>query len=468
MSKRSLRHLNDVAVEIAPPKLAFGKWILPKCETTLEGLPLNLFLVVPEDIISVIMSKISKAHMNILSCSCKFLYNSISQIVKKLDLRQYFHIDSTTKIEGSLSRYVNLSELYMGNGKLKMTTSFPKILFSLNLRVFSAPNLGLTNYFLIRIAAGLPELEVLNIAGNKTNMKVMWLLTKLTNLKSLDISYSNGLANSDIGECLSQFKLLRELSLAGIPLKNFDASSLASLENLRSLNASETTMKPLFASLSLTNLTFLNFIPAGRPIELPDTLDTLDVDIGTFYYIPPGKIGTLCIRKLNDFVDDLLSMTERSSVKTLELRQFKIMINVFLSGVTFLLKRMPNVTTLLLDLYWDDQIGKFDDNLHLFFTSIKSFENLKNLYLRVEITTHNKGAVQMIWQALISVIIQQRTQLILSQFETGIAIIFREGCHKTGKSLICRYDGKWWTTKRFLRIDEKVAIPGNTSNLRNK
>lgn len=376
MSKRSHRYINDI-IEKKGTNPSIDKWIINE-EPSLEGLPLNLFLIVPDDVISVILSQISRAHMNVLSCVCKFLCNSVSQIVKKLDLRLYFHIDSTSKIEGSLARYVNLSELYLGNGTLKMSASFPKILFSLNLRVFSAPNSGLTLKFLLKIAAGLPELEVLNISGNKTTMKVMWSLSKLSNLKSLDISNSAQLSNAtDLATCLCCFKQLKELSLAGIPLQNFDVASIASLDNLRSLNVSETTMKPLFSSLPITDLTFLNFNPVGRPIELPGSLESLDVDIGTFYFIPSGSVETLCIRKLNDFVDDLLSMTERTNVKTLELRQFKIMINIFLSGVTFLLKRMPSVTTLLLDLYWDDQIGKFDENLQLFFTSIKSFDTLK-------------------------------------------------------------------------------------------
>lgn len=75
----------------------------------------------------------------------------------------------------------------------------------------------------------------------------------------------------------------------------------------------------------------------------------------------------------------------------------------------------------------------------------------------------------MIWQALISVIAQQRTQAILSQYSAGIAIILRDGCPTTGKSLICRYINgrKWWTTKRFLPPDELVPIPG-ASNLRNQ
>jgi hypothetical protein len=55
------------------------------------------------------------------------------------------------------------------------------------------------------------------------------------------------------------------------------------------------------------------------------------------------------------------------------------------------------------------------------------------------------------------------------RLDSGIVIVFREGCFKTGKSLICRYvNGRWWTTKMFLRADEKVPIPGNKMNLRNK
>jgi hypothetical protein len=44
-----------------------------------------------------------------------------------------------------------------------------------------------------------------------------------------------------------------------------------------------------------------------------------------------------------------------------------------------------------LDLAWDDGIGKFDENLLLFFTTIKTFETIKTLNLRINITTQNKG-----------------------------------------------------------------------------
>jgi len=178
---------------------------------------------------------------------------------------------------------------------------------------------------------------------------------------------------------------------------------------------------------------------------------------------------TICIRKLNDFVDDLLSMTERTPVKRLELRQFKIVVNIFLSGVKYLLKRMPSVTSVLLDLSWGDGVGRFDDNLCQFITSLKYFGHVKEVYLRVEMSTQNRTSLSIIWQALLSVIIQQRTKAILSQFEAGIVLILREGCIRTGKSIICRYyKGKWWTRKRDLKPGEKVPIPGNITNIRNK
>jgi len=353
-----------------------------------------------------------------------------------------------------------------------MNASFQKALFNVNLKSFSAPNSGLSLSFLNKLAGGFPNLESLNISRNKTNIKTLSSLSNLTRLNYLDISYSQELKNgpkSELSDCLRRFSSLKTLSLAGIPLPEFDVASLSSLQNLKSLNISDTAVKPFLASLHLTSLTFLNFAPISRPIEFPDSLKTLDIDIGTFYYVPPANVETLCIRKLNDFVDDLLSMTERVKVRCLELRQFKIMVNVFMSGVSYLIKRMPSVDTLLLDLAWDDGIGKFDDNLHLFFTSIKMFENIKKLNLRIDITTQMKGAVSIIWQALVSVIIQQRILAIVSQFDAGVVIIFREGCAKTGKSLICRYlNGKWGTTKRRLRADEKVPIPGDYDNIRNK
>jgi hypothetical protein len=142
------------------------------------------------------------------------------------------------------------------------------------------------------------------------------------------------------------------LSIAGIELNDFNSTSLLRLTNLHTLNASDTFMRPQFSQLHLTSLTFLNFTPVPRPIELPTTLKTLDVDIGTFYSVPSGNVETLCVRKLNDFVDDLLSMTERKMVKTLELRQFKIVISVFMSGVTYLLKRMPYVEVCLLSFIY--------------------------------------------------------------------------------------------------------------------
>jgi len=431
----------------------------------------NVFSSIPEDVISIIMSQVAhRAYMNVLSCVCQSLYDSISRIVLKLDLRQYFEI-SAAKIESSLLRYKNLNELHFGNTKLKMSATFLKALFGLNLKSFSAPNSGLTLSFLSKLAAGFPNLESLNISGNKTNIKTLSSLSSLTRLNYLDVSYSQQLKNSqkELGECLRKFKPLKTLSLAGIPLPDFDVTALSALVNLNTLNLSDTTVKPFLATLHLTSLTFLNFAPISRPIEFPDSLKTLDIDIGTFYYVPPANVETLCIRKLNDFVDDLLSMTERSKVKCLELRQFKIMVNVFMSGVSYLLKRMPSVDTLLLDLAWDDGIGKFDDNLHLFFTSIKQFDHIKKLNLRIDITTQLKNSVSIIWQALVSVIIQQRILAIVSHFDAGVVIVFREGCAKTGKSLICRYsNGKWGTTKRHLRADEKIPIPGNYDNIRNK
>lgn len=431
----------------------------------------NVFSSIPEDVISIIMSQVAqRAYMNVLSCVCKSLYNSITHIVLKLDLRQYFEI-STAKIEASLMRFKSLNELHFGSTKLKMSASFMKTLFALNLKSFSAPNSSLSLSFLSKLASGFPNLEYLNISGNKTNLKTMASLSTLARLNYLDVSYSPELRNGqrELSDCLRKFSGLKTLSLAGIPLPDFEIASLSTLVNLNSINLSDTTVKPFLASLHLTSLTFLNFAPITRPIEFPDTLKTLDIDIGTFYYVPPANVETLCIRKLNDFVDDLLSMTERAKVRTLELRQFKIMVNVFMSGVSYLLKRMPSVDTLLLDLAWDDGIGKFDDNLHLFFTSIKQFDNIKKLNLRIDITTQAKNALSIIWQALVSVIIQQRILAIVSQFDAGVVIIFREGCVKTGKSLICRYlDGKWGTTKRHLRPDEKVPIPGNHDNIRNK
>jgi hypothetical protein len=431
----------------------------------------NIFSSVPEDVISIIISQVAhRAYLNVLSCVCKSLYQSITRIVSKLDLRQYFEI-SAAKIEASLIRYKNLNELHFGNTKLKMNASFQKALFSLNLKSFSAPNSGLSLTFLSKIAGGFPNLESLNLSGNKTNIKTLSSLSNLSRLNYLDVSYSQELKNGqkELSDCLRKFAPLKTLSLAGIPLPEFDVTSLSSLQNLKSLNLSDTTVKPFLASLHITSLTFLNFAPISRPIEFPDSLKTLDIDIGTFYYVPPANVETLCIRKLNDFVDDLLSMTERAKVRCLELRQFKIMVNVFMSGVSYLIKRMPSVDTLLLDLAWDDGIGKFDDNLHLFFTSIKLFENIKKLNLRIDISTQMKGSISIIWQALVSVIIQQRILAIVSQFDAGVVIIFREGCAKTGKSLICRYlNGKWGTTKRHLRPDEKISIPGNYDNIRNK
>jgi hypothetical protein len=431
----------------------------------------NIFSSIPEDVISIILAQVAhRAYMNVLSCVCKSLYNSITRIVSKLDLRQYLDM-TAAKVEASLERYKTLNELHFGNTKLKMSASFTAALFGLNLKSFSAPNSGLTLSFLGKVSGGFPSLEYLNISGNKTNIKTLSSLSNLPRLSYLDVSYSPELKNGqkELSECLRKFNSLKTLSLAGIPLPEFDVTSLSSLHNLHSLNLSDTTVKPFLSSLHLTSLTFLNFAPISRPIEFPDSLKTLDIDIGTFYYVPPANVETLCVRKLNDFVDDLLSMTERSKVRCLELRQFKIMVNVFMSGVSYLLKRMPSVDTLLLDLAWDDGIGKFDDNLHLFFTSIKLFENIKKLNLRIDITTQMKGSISIIWQALVSVIIQQRILAIVSQFDAGVVIIFREGCAKTGKSLICRYlNGKWGTTKRHLRPDEKIPIPGNLDNIRNK
>jgi hypothetical protein len=54
---------------------------------------------------------------------------------------------------------------------------------------------------------------------------------------------------------------------------------------------------------------------------------------------------------------------------------------------------------------------------------------------------------------------------VLSQFKAAIVLVLREGCVNSDQSLICRYVNgkKWWTTKRKLRADEAVPIPGSTN-----
>lgn len=334
----------------------------------------NIFSSIPEDVISIIMSQVAhRAYVNVLSCVCKSLYHSMTRIVTKLDLRQYTEI-TAAKIEPSLTRFNSLNELHFGNIKLKMSASFMKTLFKLNLKSFSAPNSGLSLNFLSKLAAGLPSLEYLNIAGNKTNIKTLASLSTLTRLSHLDVSFSPELTSGqrELGDCLRKFNSLRSLSLAGIPLPDFDIELLSNLQNLNTLNLSDTAVKPMLASLHFTSLTFLNYAPITRPIKFPETLKTLDIDIGTFYYVPPANVETLCIRKLNDFVDDLLSMTERTKVRQLELRQFKIMVNVFMSGVSYLLKRMPSVDVcLLFSQYYT--ILNFDAFLLLSFFLLRLF-----------------------------------------------------------------------------------------------
>lgn len=410
------------------------------------------------------MARLTKAHLNVVSCVSSDLYKTITTIVFVLDLRQYFHVTSE-KIEGSLRRFKDLNELYFNDHiPLKISPSFTQALFGLNLRVFSAPYTSLPSNFLAKISTGWPSLERLDLSGNKVTLKVLNSLAKLTTLRTLDLSAALGdVAVDRVAGPLNKLTSLVSLSLAGNRLTDFDCNlGLSALKNLRALNVSETFIKPDFSKLPISDLTFANFVPAPRPILVPDSLHTLDCDIGTFYAMPSGNVETLCVRKQNDAVDDLLSMTERDSVRVLELRQFKIQINVFLSGVSFLIKRMPNVESLLFDLVWDDTIGKFDENLHRLFTLVKVFEQIRTLSVRIDISTLQKDSMALIWQGLISVIIQQRTQVLLSQYNAAICIVLREGCPSTGKSLICRYlnGRRWWTTKRFLRPDELVPIPG--------
>jgi hypothetical protein len=312
----------------------------------------NLFVLLPPEVLSTIMSNLTKAHLNVVSCVAWAFYNAITSIVTVLDLRQYFEITSA-KIEGSLRRYKHLHELHFNaSTPLKMFPAFSESLFRLNLRVFSAPYSNLTQGALVKIGESFTNLERLDVSGNKVNHKVLCSLAKLPHLKSLDIGYSRernlvpGLAES-----LNEFTTLTDLSLAGIDLKDFDFATLQ-LRNLQSLNVSETFVKPDFSPLSpLSELTFVNFFPASRPIAFPDSLKTLDTDIGTFYSVTQANIETLCLRKQNDAVDDLLSLTDRTSVRTLELRQFKVHMNVFMPGVAFLLKRMPNVTVCFLQFF---------------------------------------------------------------------------------------------------------------------
>lgn len=321
-----------------------GESLLSKVANGFEMVLPN-FLTVPEDVIYVIISKfIQKAYCNILSCVCKSFYTTISKLVSKLDLRLYREI-TPNAIEGSLKRYKNLTDLYLDNMNMKIVkASFSKTIFDLNLRVLSVAHTNMSINFLSKISQSLPQLEKLNLSGNKTNIKILWELSKLSRLNYLDISNSHQLSESNELElCLSQFTQLRELSLAHISLPNMNITTLSCLQNLRSLDISNTYMKvKLSAFSSLLSLTLLNsFLAPPQPIELPPNLIVLDVDIKTFLLAPDGTMETLCVRKLNDLDDDILPMTTRSHVKFLEMRQFKIEANLLMNGVNYLLKKTP-------------------------------------------------------------------------------------------------------------------------------
>lgn len=321
-----------------------GKWL-----NTMDGFEpiLPSFLTVPEDVINLILYHIEqKAYCNILSCVCKSFYATISKLVIKLDLRLYREI-TPIALEASLKRYQNLSELYLDNMNMKLVkSSFTKTMFNLNLRALSVAHTSMSISLLSKLPQGLPQLEKLNISGNKTNIKILWGLSKLTRLSYLDISTSHYLSESDELECcLSQFTQLRHLSLAHVSLPNMNITTLSSLKNLESLDISNTYMKVKLSSFSsLSRLTILNgFLPPPVPIELPPNLVVLDVDLKTFFLTPDGSMETLCLRKLNDLDNDILPLTVRNKVKFLELRQLKIEANHLMEAVFFLMRKTPLV-----------------------------------------------------------------------------------------------------------------------------
>eukprot|EP01126_Amoeba_proteus_P040602 TRINITY_DN4336_c0_g1_i21.p3 TRINITY_DN4336_c0_g1~~TRINITY_DN4336_c0_g1_i21.p3 ORF type:complete len:127 (-),score=22.24 TRINITY_DN4336_c0_g1_i21:194-574(-) len=121
---------------------------------------------------------------------------------------------------------------------------------------------------------------------------------------------------------------------------------------------------------------------------------------------------------------------------------------------------------LVMDIYWDDRIGKFDQNFTTLIAKLPTIRNLQYFYLRVFMETLSVQMTDIIWQSLISVLIQQKTSLVLKQIPNcEIALVLKNGCSTTGRSLICRYvDRKWATKKRYLnweRVTDEVTLNDN-------
>eukprot|EP01126_Amoeba_proteus_P040603 TRINITY_DN4336_c0_g1_i22.p1 TRINITY_DN4336_c0_g1~~TRINITY_DN4336_c0_g1_i22.p1 ORF type:complete len:417 (-),score=50.42 TRINITY_DN4336_c0_g1_i22:194-1444(-) len=404
----------------------------------------------------------------------------VGKCIKHLDFSSYLDVvTSPKKIEGTLSRCIHLHTLVLDHCSLAnrdRSNLFSSVLAPMDKLTYLSAVATNLSYATLCGLSQLQSLKVLKLNSTKVSDRVLLHLKNLTNLTHLDIGSTPLKPTGTWSSTLSQMTSLKNLCLSGLPLENVGSSFLLPLVGLQYLDLSDTLCQLTSEFDQLRELRSLVYVHSSqlrleyfRQTSFPP-LASLTIDRLSFPLFPalPSLDTIKLVDRKKDTVswDNFTQIVRFYYIKNLILLDFLDTDSLVLHVLKIISRGLPQLECLVMDIYWDDRIGKFDQNFTTLIAKLPTIRNLQHFYLRVFMETLSVQMTDIIWQSLISVLIQQKTSLVLKQIQNcEIALVLKNGCSATGRSLICRYvDRKWATKKRYLnweRVTDEVTLNDN-------